>query len=719
MSDPALRRASAGLAALALFVGACADAGEAAEELPEQVDFARHIAPLVHEHCAACHRDGGSAPFALITYADAGRRADQLDLVTSMGLMPPWLPAAGKGEFARERRLSAHELALLARWVEQGAPEGDPALTPAPPEFPEGWTLGEPDLALEFGPWTLPAEGRDVFRNFVLRVPLREPRFVEGLEFRPHNGSVVHHVNIMVDRTASSREADAAEPGQGFEGMMDNQAKFPDGHFVGWTPGKQPFRAEPGMAWRLEPGTDLVLQLHLLPTGKPEDVGASVGLYFADEPPTRLPSMVRLGPKTIDIPAGEGAYTIEESFRLPVDVLAYGVYPHAHYLARDMQGKVRLPSGEERWLLHIPEWDFDWQDEYRFKEPLALPAGSELSMRYTYDNSARNPRNPSTPARRVVYGPASSDEMGDLWVQVLAANPPDRARLEEELSGKRVVAEVTGLRTMLAADPENAGHHYDLGTWYLKVERPAEALVQFETSARLDPDFAFVHHNRGLALGKLGRVAEAEAALERALELDPGLVASHAALGNLLQRAGRAAAAETHFRAAIAADGEEINARNSLGRMLLGRGESEAAFALFREAIALRPKNPLLRYNFGVALEGAGRGREALDEFRRALAARPGWPPALGRCAWLLATLPAAAGGDPAQAQALAQAAVQASSGRDVLALDALGAAQAALGRFAEARKSAQAALALGAGPREAGLRARLEAYRAERPAPR
>ena len=204
------------------------------------------------------------------------------------------------------------------------------------------------------------------------------------------------------------------------------------------------------MAWRLDPGTDVVFQLHMLPTGKPEPIQSSLGLFFAKEPPTKTPYMLRLGSKVIDIQAGDAAYKIRDTYRLPVDARLLSVYPHAHYLAREMKGTARLPDGRLRWLVHIRDWDFNWQDEYRYSSPISLPAGTTLEMEYTYDNSADNLRNPHNPPQRVVYGPQSSDEMGDLWLQVLASDGKGLDQLVRDHAHRELLADVEGYEKLVS-----------------------------------------------------------------------------------------------------------------------------------------------------------------------------------------------------------------------------------------------------------------------------
>jgi len=378
----------------------------------------------------------------LLTYADARDRAVLIAAATAARRMPPWLPDPDYVPFAAERRLTSEQLALIQGWAAGGAPEGEAADLPPAPTFPDGWQLGRPDLVVALPDYQAPAHQTDIYRNLVAPIPLTEERFVSGVELRFDRGGAVHHARLMVDTTSSSRAKDAEDAEPGFPGMdpggmgVRTNAQIPDGFFVGWTPGKVPTRGPEDMAWLLRPGTDLVLQVHLPPRADPEVVRPQVGLYFASRPPARIPSLIMFNWKMMDIPPGKRDYVVTDSFALPVDVEALSVYPHAHYLATVMEAWARLPDGTRRGLLRIPRWDFNWQDAYQYAQPISLPTGSVITMRYVYDNSAANPRNPNRPPRRVTYGPNSTDEMGDLIVQVVARTPRDRRTLERSLAWK-------------------------------------------------------------------------------------------------------------------------------------------------------------------------------------------------------------------------------------------------------------------------------------------
>ena len=307
-----------------------------------RVTFSKDIAPIVFEHCASCHRPGEIAPFSLLTYRDVRPWAVAIARATHARSMPPWKPEPGYGhEFVGARRLDPQQIGLIQQWVDGGAVEGDPADLPPPPVVVPGWRLGEPDLIVRLpDPYALPAGGADILRNFVIPAPIREGRYVRAFEFHPGNSRVVHHANIRVDRTRRSRQLDAADRDPGFDGRLTT-AEFPDGHFLGWTPGQLPPPLPAGMAWRLDENSDLVVQLHLHPADTPQTVQPSIGLFFTDTPPARTPLMLRLGRQNIDIAPGDRDYVVRDSYVLPVDVDVHAVQPHAHFRARQGEASDR------------------------------------------------------------------------------------------------------------------------------------------------------------------------------------------------------------------------------------------------------------------------------------------------------------------------------------------------------------------------------------------
>lgn len=546
--------------------------------LAEPVTFARHIAPIVFDRCGGCHRPGGGAPFSLLTYPAARQRAREMAEVTKNRFMPPWKAEPESGEFIGQRRLTDAEISLIRRWVDEGAPEGDPRDLPPQPHWSEGWQLGTPDLVVTIPePYTLQADGTDVFRIFAIPLPTGTTRYVRGMEFRPGNARVVHHANIRLDRTSASRRLDENDPAPGYEGLMPRSAVYPAGHFFGWTPGQIAPLVPKEFAWTLHAGTDLVVQLHMQPSGKRELVQPSIGLYFGSEAPTRTPAIVRLGDQGIDIPAGDPDYTITDSFVLPVDVELQAVQPHAHHRARLIKGFATLPDGTTRWLIHVKDWDFRWQHVYRYITPFLLPKGTTVTMEYTYDNSEENPRNPRHPPERVRWGQRSADEMGDLWLQVVTRNDHDLAVLNREIGRKMVAEDIVGYETMIRASPGEAELHDDVALLYLELGRPNDAVVHFEASVGLKPQSAAAHFNVGTALTVAGRFEEAIEAYRRALRIRPEYSSAHNNLGNVLISQGNVEDAIRHFREAVRLDPRNTLARNNLLWLLAAAPDSRPA----------------------------------------------------------------------------------------------------------------------------------------------
>ena len=661
-------------------------------DAPDDVTFNRDIAPLVFEHCAACHRPGTAAPFSLLTYHDARPRARAIRNATSRRSMPPWKPEPGYGgPFIGERRLSDAQIDLIARWVDAGAPAGDPADLPPLPEGLGGWRLGEPDLIIEMPePFVLAADGDDVFRKFAIPIPITGTRFVEGLEFQPavrgvgsgwaSNPRVIHHANMRLDPTPASRTLDARDPEPGFDDVTPFDAQFPFGHLLGWTPGQdRPLVAE-GMAWRLDAGTDMLLELHLMPSGQPEVVQSRIGLYFTDEPPTKIPFTIRLGKQDLDIPPGATDYRSRDRYVLPVDVQVYGIHPHAHYLAREVRALATLPDGTRRWLLYIEDWDASWQDYYFYADPLLLPGGTELSMEFRFDNSVGNRRNPHFPPQRVTWGPRSSNTMGDLSIQVLARSAADREVLAGDRRPLEMAEDIVGFEMVLEAEPDQATVHDDVARLYLLFGQVDEALAHFRESARLEPESPAAQYNVGTTLLQSGELDEAVAHFEQALRLDPEYAPVH----------------------------------NNLGAALRSQGRLGEAIRRFRQAVRTRPDDEDALYNLASTLTLQGEFAEAITLYRRVLTLLPDSPEPFAELGWILATQPDPTPADVRQAVTLAERAAQLTGYRDARVLNTLAAAYAAAGRFDEAVATARAALAsLDAGGSELGaaIRRLLDLY--------
>ena len=475
--------------------------------------------------------------------------------------MPPWLPEKGYGDFAGDRRLTDQQIATIAAWVRAGAPEGPIAEIPPPPTFSADWQLGKPDLVLEAGSAVrLPASGPDIYWNVIFTPNLTARRWVRAIEIRPGLPRVVHHANLLVDR-AGSAHLQEASPGKGFPGMdlVIGRSPFdPDGNFLFWKPGGTPHVEPDGFAWRLDPGNELVLNMHLQPSGKEEQVRPSIGLYFTDQPQTKFPLLVQLeNDQALDIPAGTRDFVITDNFKLPVDADVLAIYPHAHYLGKLLEAYATLPDNSKKWLIRIPAWDPNWQAVYYYREPVFLPRDSVIHMRYHYDNSGENPRNPNHPPKRVRSGNQASDEMGHLWLQILPRGPGDRRReLQEAVMRHRV-----------EKNPDDAVAHMNLGAILLSRLDPQEAVSELRDAARLEPKQPEVHNMLGLGLATLNRNAEAIPQFEMALRARPDYLSARFNLANALAKSGRIDEAIANLRQILAASPGDAYAKRRLSEL--------------------------------------------------------------------------------------------------------------------------------------------------------
>jgi hypothetical protein len=385
--------------------------------------FNRDIAPILYNNCSNCHRPGEVAPFSLLTYDDAAKRAKQIAAVTQARFMPPWKAEPGYGgHFLNERRLTEQQLALIREWATSGAPEGDASQKPAPPKFSNGWQAGEPDQVVSMAQSvSLPAEGPDQFRCFVIPLDAKETEYASKVEFRPGNHRVVHHAILFLDATGGARRREKI-PGEGYN-CVGGPGLAISGGLGGWAPGATPTELPTGIAQTIPKGADLIMQLHYHLSGKPEEDRSQVGITFSKNPPVKGLTLLTVGNANIDIPAGEDHYVVKASATLPTDAEVIGVFPHAHYLCKDMKVEAKLPDGTVQPLIWIKDWDFNWQGSYRYESPVKLPKGTEISMVYIYDNSTANPRNPSSPPREVKFGEQTTNEMAFTFVQVTLDSP--------------------------------------------------------------------------------------------------------------------------------------------------------------------------------------------------------------------------------------------------------------------------------------------------------
>ncbi|HEV8377481.1 MAG TPA: tetratricopeptide repeat protein [Tepidisphaeraceae bacterium] len=529
-----------------------------------------------------------------MTYEDVKKHAAQIAKVTQSRYMPPWLPEHGYGEFADERRLSDEQIQLFARWVKEGTAKGKPSNAPTTLKWNEGWQLGQPDMIAQMPQaYTLPAEGKDVYRNFVVPLSHENSRWVRAVELHAGNKQVVHHSFIMFDVSGSARRSDAQDGELGYPGMdAGEDVGGPGGQFLSWQPGKQPSLGNEARCWRLPRGADMVLQMHMRPGGKPEPVQSTVGFYFTDKPPTQYPFVLVLRSTAIDIPPGEKNYVIESSYTLPVDADLTGILPHAHYLGHELAGNATLPDGSQRPLILIKNWDFNWQGDYRYAKPVALPKGTKVAMRYSYDNSADNVRNPTHPPKRVRYGLESTDEMGELWLQLVPRSREESAALAQDyIKNYGIPDSIARCQNLLKHSPNDSALHTELSSALAKAGRTDEAQKEMRRAIELDPKNAKAHFNLANLLAGQGKIADAMTEFETVLQLDPDHYRAHNNLGMIYASQGKLDQAARHFYNAVRVNPNDLNANMNLARLFLHQRNWGQARLQLETILSIDPDN--------------------------------------------------------------------------------------------------------------------------------
>jgi len=550
---------------IAVVLGQSGVAGAAVESptsIPETVTFSEHVAPILFRHCTPCHRPGQPVPFTLLNYGEAASKADRIDRAVTSRRMPPWQADPFCGPFANARLLTTNEMQLISRWVARGTPEGDRKYLPPTPTFTQSWQLGPPDLVVPTpAAYRLNPSTNDTYYNLVLPMKLDRPRFVRAVEFSPGAAGTVHHAFIRFDRSGRCRKLASESGSSGFPGIhLPSGAFSSDSQFLSWQPGRRSSDVPAGMAWQLQPGTDVVLQLHLPAVSAAVDVQPTVAFYFTDEPPIRRGYKVRLTSFTFSIPPGATNCVVREEFKVPIATTLVSLLPHAHRLARRVQVSITPPGLPTRNLLNIPMWDFEWQTDYNFNPELPIAAGTLLSMEFSYINPNPFP---------VGYGPNTSDEMAELWV-LFAVNSPDEYAAMAKAESPMVIRDTLAYNEYrLKADPRDWRALMQMANALLTRGDTEAALIQFERAETIVPNESEPHYWAGFALRQLKRVEAAEARFNEAIRCDPKNWQAHGTLGLISLDRHDYGEATRHFRAAL-----EINPGDRLARQGLAKAEA-------------------------------------------------------------------------------------------------------------------------------------------------
>jgi len=392
--------------------------------------FSKDVAPILYKNCAGCHRQGEIGPMSLLSYNDARPHAKAIRDEVGDGNMPPWHADPKHGKFANDRSLSADERATLLRWANNGAPEGNPKDLPPAPKFTDGWVVGQPDLVLTLPEYKVPADGFVEYEYLEVPVDIAEDRWISGLEVRPGNREVVHHVIVHARPAQPERRPTAVRLSEGMDvpaGQTGGPQEEGDNKRVrglsryprpqrtgvaigGFAPGTSTMTFEPGKAMLLRKGSTIVVQMHYTTSGKEATDRTKIGLFFAKEPPKEEMRFANLSNGSFVIPAGASDHVVNAEMTVTADMTLYRLLPHTHLRGKSWEYTAVYPDGRSEILLSVPRYDFNWQTDYVFSQPVKLPKGTKIRAVAHYDNSVANKSNPD-PKVDVRWGDQTWEEM--------------------------------------------------------------------------------------------------------------------------------------------------------------------------------------------------------------------------------------------------------------------------------------------------------------------
>jgi hypothetical protein len=380
------------LAGAVLATGALLAPRSGAHAAPASTTFTRDVAPILNAKCVTCHRPGEVAPMALLTYQDARPYARAIKDKVASRQMPPWFADKTSGAFANDPSLTDAEIATIASWVDAGAPQGDLKDLPTPPQFTEGWQLGEPDQIVELPEVRIPATGPDYFPTPNLTIDLKEDRWIRAIEIRPSNRQVTHHSVI-------------------FSASVDLMRQTGTFDVLGvWAVGTPATVYPEGMGRWIRKGQMLRTNLHYHPNGTAQTDRTRIGLYFGKGELKKEVAAALAGNLLFTIPPNVANYELRAVYVADQDINIVSFFPHMHLRGHDMTMTATYPDGMQETLLSVPAYDFNWQLFYYPKHTVALPRGTRLDLVAHYDNSAANKHNPD-PTQAVRFGEASTAEM--------------------------------------------------------------------------------------------------------------------------------------------------------------------------------------------------------------------------------------------------------------------------------------------------------------------
>lgn len=379
------------------------------------VTYTKDVAPIIQKNCQGCHRPGEVAPMPFTNFKDTRPWAKAIKEKVVTRVMPPWFADPKHTEFENDARLSEKDMQTIASWVDQGAKEGDPKAMPPSPKFVEGWNIGKPDAVLSMTvDFEVPLEGAVPYKYFVIPTNFDEDKYVQAAEIRAGDRSHMHHLIVSVrypdgSPLPAAGELDVAARREGLA-RAARSVEDSDGRLVGWAPGEAPLILKDGQAKLIKKGSVLIFQVHYTTNGKPGKDRSSVGLIFSKTPVEKRVITAGAFARNLVIPAGDPNFESRATFPFKEDSHIDSLHPHMHLRGKDMTFQLVYPDGTSKLLLSVPRFDFNWQQTYVFKEPVAAPKGSKLEVIAHHDNSANNKFNPD-PTKVVKWGDQTWDEM--------------------------------------------------------------------------------------------------------------------------------------------------------------------------------------------------------------------------------------------------------------------------------------------------------------------
>jgi len=359
--------------------------------------FSKDVALILNNRCVQCHRPGEAGPMAFRTYSEVRPWAKAIKAAVLSRTMPPWFADPKVDHFANDRRLSDDEVATIAKWADAGAPEGNAADLPKPPEFVQGWVIGKPDMVISTGTaFKIPAEGVVPYQYFKVDPGFKEDTWIQAAEVRPSQRAQVHHILVFV-----------VEPGK--RKMKGEGEQFQD-MLIGYAPGVPSIVWDPNTAFLVKAGSTLMFQVHYTVNGK-EAVDESVlGIKIRNDKPQFRALTGSAVQQRLNIPPQDPNYETKGTYVFKNDITMVDMTPHMHLRGKAFKYVLTYPDGHSEELLNVPHYDFNWQLSYIFAEPRKIPAGSKLECTAWYDNSPNNKYNPD-PTQTVHWGDQTFEEM--------------------------------------------------------------------------------------------------------------------------------------------------------------------------------------------------------------------------------------------------------------------------------------------------------------------